>query len=311
MTIAALAAASCIWAGGASAATEVGNECAATNLLPAFSFVQIGAEPGGLPVTIPAAGVITRWRINAANFAKAEAEYLKVMRPAAGGPNTYAAVGESQAGLVTHPGPNSFAARISVQAGDHLGVFGTPGAYFCFTGKTGDANGAAEGNLTIGARDEFSPNIGGQLALAATVEPDADNDGYGDETQDLCPQSPTLQEACPPLTLSAYAIAGRRAVRVLVTAGVAARVKVSGSVKLPRGRRRARRSSRATLAGVAHLANPGQITAYRLKFPKRLRSALKKLPKRRSLKLALTAEGTNLAGVPKVVRLGVRLRGWR
>ena len=35
------------------------------------------------------------------------------------------------------------------------------------------------------------------LMLQATVEPDADGDEYGDETQDGCPTDPTTQGACP------------------------------------------------------------------------------------------------------------------
>jgi hypothetical protein len=33
--------------------------------------------------------------------------------------------------------------------------------------------------------------------VSAVVESDADGDGYGDVTQDLCPQSATTQAACP------------------------------------------------------------------------------------------------------------------
>lgn len=309
ITIGVVAAASCVWTSGAGAATQVGNECAATNLVP-FASVQIAGKAGGLPIPIPAAGVITSWRINAAPFAEDEVEYLKVMRPA-GIPNVFATVGESQAVLVSHPGVNAFPTRIAVRAGDHLGVFGTPGTYICVTGDPDDVRGTAEGSPPIGTREAFIPSSGAQVALAATVEPDVDVDGYGDETQDGCPQSASLQEACPPLTLSAYGIAGRRAATILVSAGIAARVTVSAAIRLPRARRKAAAPRRIRLRPVTHLANPGQITAYKMRFPRRLKRVLRRLPRRRSLKLTVTAEGNNLAGIPKAVRLGMKLRGQR
>ena len=36
----------------------------------------------------------------------------------------------------------------------------------------------------------------GELLVAATIEPDADGDGFGDETQDKCPTQATTQGAC-------------------------------------------------------------------------------------------------------------------
>jgi hypothetical protein len=35
------------------------------------------------------------------------------------------------------------------------------------------------------------------LDLSATLEPDADHDGFGDETQDQCPTNASTQGACP------------------------------------------------------------------------------------------------------------------
>jgi hypothetical protein len=40
-------------------------------------------------------------------------------------------------------------------------------------------------------------NSGRRLNLAASVEPDADGDGFGDETQDQCPTNAGTQGACP------------------------------------------------------------------------------------------------------------------
>jgi hypothetical protein len=306
-----VAVASCAWTSGAGAATQVGNECTATNLVPfPATSLQIAGKAGGLPIAIPAPGVITGWRINAAPFAKHEVQYLKVMRPLEI-PDTFATVGESQAALVNHPGVNAFPARIAVGAGDHLGVFGTPGTYFCATGETDDIRGLAEGNPPIGTRASFITSPGAQVALAATVEPDSDGDGYGDETQDRCPQSASLQDVCPPLTLALYGIAGRRAATILVTAGIAATVTVTATIKLPPVKGRAAASKRVRVRPVTHLANAGQITAYKMTFPGRLKRELRRLPRSRSLNLSVTAEGTNLAAIPRTAHLGVKIRGQR
>ena len=36
------------------------------------------------------------------------------------------------------------------------------------------------------------------FAYNADVEPDADHDGFGDETQDKCPTDASTQDSCPP-----------------------------------------------------------------------------------------------------------------
>jgi hypothetical protein len=37
-----------------------------------------------------------------------------------------------------------------------------------------------------------------KLMISADIEPDADHDSYGDETQDLCPTRADVHTACPP-----------------------------------------------------------------------------------------------------------------
>jgi hypothetical protein len=140
------------------------------------------------------------------------------------------------------------------------------------------------------------------------IEPDADHDGYGDETQDRCPQSAAYQIPCPALTLSLYPIAGKKAVTVLVSAGVSAQVTVSGSAKLP-ANGKAGSSAQVKLAPVQHLANPGQMTKYKLTLPSKLKSTLASLPQSKSVKLTLTARGANDAGVVATEKAALRLKG--
>jgi hypothetical protein len=50
--------------------------------------------------------------------------------------------------------------------------------------------------LIDGATERTSNEFLGELLLQATVEPDADRDGFGDETQDQCPSQKGTQGAC-------------------------------------------------------------------------------------------------------------------
>jgi hypothetical protein len=297
---------------GASAAIEIGNDCTATGLTPGFTRVQIAGRPGGLPVAAPAAGVLTSWKVNAPGSAKEEVEYLKVMRPT-GVENQFLVVAES-VGAVIGPGQNVFPARIPIEAGEHLGAFGVPGVYGCMTGDANDVGGTAENDVPIGTRRDYAPSPTFQVALSATIEPDADADGYGDETQDKCPQSAMWFEIpCPPLTLSFFSVAGRSAAIVYVSAGVPTQITVSGQVSGVGPKRKKKRKAAASatvkLKPVTQLANPGQITKYRLKFTSRLKKALASLPKSRSLGLKVTASGANAAGVVKSETRTLRLKG--
>ena len=48
---------------GASAATEVGSNCAANNTFPGGTLVQFAKASAQPPLTAPAAGVVTKWKI--------------------------------------------------------------------------------------------------------------------------------------------------------------------------------------------------------------------------------------------------------
>lgn len=48
------------------------------------------------------------------------------------------------------------------------------------------------------ALGSIGPPTQTKLMISATVEPDADGDTYGDETQDLCPSRADVHTACPP-----------------------------------------------------------------------------------------------------------------
>jgi hypothetical protein len=95
-----------------------------------------------------------------------------------------------------------FAGRLAVKEGQRLAL-DSPGEA-AGKGKltvTSDSNGGKNGYefappLVDGSGERTSNSFLGFLLVEATVEPDADRDGFGDETQDGCPSQKTTQGAC-------------------------------------------------------------------------------------------------------------------
>jgi hypothetical protein len=284
----------------ASAATEIGSECVADQLsMSGYIMVQEQKSAGSsIPVSAPSGGILTSWTFRAKAFgAEPAVAYMKVLRPA--GIGTFAVVGESTSELVG-PGETTYPVRIPVQAGDRVALFGTGDSFYCDTGGADDLVWNRSANLAIGQTGIFAANAPGiQVPVSAKVEADADNDGYGDETQDRCPQLPTVHDLpCPPLTLSFFSLATKKAVLVYVSAGTGAKITVSAKV-----------SKKLKLKPVQHLANPGQITKYKLPLTRPLLGKLESTPRSKTLGLKVTASGASAAGVVKSETRTLRLKG--
>ncbi|MBJ7353404.1 MAG: hypothetical protein JHC98_01135 [Thermoleophilaceae bacterium] len=101
--------------------------------------------------------------------------------------------------------------RVSAQPGDRIGLSvpaGTmaftsyspvPGSPSNFCGYISGLDSQVVGDTAVFTTSACNENM---PAVRATIEPDADLDGYGDETQDLCPSDAARQSAClvaPPL----------------------------------------------------------------------------------------------------------------
>ena len=173
----------------AAAATEVGNKCAATTSTSGGVLISTANAPGNpLPATIPSAGVITKWSFSVAVPLPPEVpltETLKIFRPT-GGPKQVQVIGESVPEVLSG-GSQTFATRISVQAGDLIGALatagGSTGTVYCATGNPGDVVGVVTGTAPLGSTSPILAEESGiQNPITVLVEPDADNDGYGDET---------------------------------------------------------------------------------------------------------------------------------
>jgi hypothetical protein len=117
----------------------------------------------------------------------------------------YQVVAESPLINVTGGGLQSFPFRLTVQPGDAIGLYSDSNAGLCgrFTTSFSDVFGFVNvDDVPPGDIRTYNPGALLRLDVAATVEPDADGDGFGDITQDSCPTDPTRQ-SCP-ATLRAF-----------------------------------------------------------------------------------------------------------
>jgi hypothetical protein len=295
----------------ASAATEAGNRCSANTSTGPVMFVSLANGPGNpLPAGIPSAGVITRWTFSIGLPVPPEGlllETLKVFRPT-GLPQQLLVVGESGAERITG-GTQTFSTRIPVKAGDLIGALAAvppeTGTVFCETGNPGDRVAVIEGGTaSAGSTVTIAGEEGGfQNPIVVFVEPDADNDGFGDETQDQCPQSAAVQAACPlPVTFSTFKQVKKGSVTVVVTPSAASTVSVNGVVKLGKGKK-------AKLSAGTQILAPALQGKFKLFFTKKVKKELKELSRKKSLTLNVTISGTNITGLPTTKTLKVKLKG--
>jgi uncharacterized repeat protein (TIGR01451 family) len=112
----------------------------------------------------------------------------------------------SGAGQVHANELNTFAESpgIPIQNGDVLGLTGSGGGGISCFDTTSDSDALVAKNPPEAPVGQNSPGwVSGalirlKLGVSAVVEPDADGDGFGDETQDSCPTDATVHAgACP------------------------------------------------------------------------------------------------------------------
>jgi hypothetical protein len=300
----------------AGASTQVGQ------LLPPFAagscggnvIVQTTVETGTTSYAVPAGGgVITSWKTQTG--ALAGTMKLKVVRPT-GIANQYFIVGqEGPHNIAANTSPTfSAGVRIPVQAGDLVGMLGT--GTNCVSQQTGKTGYHLQvfpmgTDPAVGSTASIESN-GSEAAIEmlATVEPDADHDGYGDETQDQCPKDATAQALpcpvppppppapdtrAPRITLSGKAIQTAlkaKAVIGIASADEAVTFKASGSVSVPG----------AGAFSLVPTSAPGIANAkteLRLAIPKTARKKIKKaLREGQKVRASVHVVATDLAGNP-------------
>ena len=310
--VGAVTAALALAAPSAMAGTEVGSDCIATTTAGNLTVIPtVPAPASALPVVVPSNGVITRWRLLFPPIPGSTPETFKVLRPT-GAANEFEVIGEDTRTIVG--GTNVFDVRIPVRAGDHIGLYGSGaeiGTVICAPVPGGVIK-ASKTPVPLGSKGVFGEEGKElQVPILALVEPDADGDGFGDETQDKCPRGAGLQTECPVALVDTVPVIQKGAVVLMVATTTTTTVTASGTVKLPGSGKKARVSAQAKLAAVSKTAEAAKITRIRLKFPSRLKSALATLPRGKSLSLKLTASVTDAIGAKASDTATVKLKPQR
>jgi hypothetical protein len=292
----------------ASAAVEFGSTCQGNETAENYTLTTL-ASPGPLPLTAPSSGVITKVRTNLLpSLPISIPTSIKLLRSAGG--TSYTVI--SQTEIAAGPGVTATDARMPVLAGDHLGLFGlpftfgespSPGvSFYCKALGAGSSLGAVKQNVQPGETANFPAVTDAQIPVVAVIEPDGDGDGYGDETQDKCPQGAATQAECPAIKLDALSLVGKNAVTLVVATSITAPIKVTGVAKLDKGKK-------ANLKAAVKKAVAGKFTRIRLPFNSALQKKLKELGPSEQLTLKITAKATNIAGLVSTDRLSTKLKG--
>jgi hypothetical protein len=177
-------------------AIATGNPC---------SFVTITRTSGVVDSGSPISGVLVSARVRTTGAAASVA--VRVLRST--GSHTYLNVGpETPINVVADGTVAGHTTEVTglhhpIQTGDHLGVgYSLPSSFFAVMSGSPSAvcdfrQGPGTEHPVDTAATYSSAGCQGEVLVQGTVEPDADNDTFGDETQDLCPGVPGPDNGCP------------------------------------------------------------------------------------------------------------------
>jgi uncharacterized repeat protein (TIGR01451 family) len=155
-------------------------------------------------MVVPAGGVLTSWSTYTGTTAGQSAALRVLGTPGNGGMYPVLWRGATHAlltdRLVTVP------ERVTVHEGDRIAFWhATDTSCARLTGSAYDVVPISTLDPPVGGEINYMglSISGGRIDLSATIEPDADGDGYGDETQDACPQQAALHDrACPDVVVT-------------------------------------------------------------------------------------------------------------
>jgi len=173
-----------------------------------ITFVQSGSPESAYAV--PSPGVLTSWSYQASTAVSP----IKLKVATRVGAGSFRIEAESALETPVASTLNTYQLRIPVESGSVIGIY-VEGAAGCvrFLPASGFEEHYLESDLLPGQTRAFT--LDGccyQLDVSARLEPDADQDGFGDETQDECPTDASEQVLCgPPETEITKAPANRSA----------------------------------------------------------------------------------------------------
>lgn len=149
----------------------------------------------GASFTVPTNGILMHWGVKGstspANYA------LRVLRPAGAGYDVISETSTASIGFSTNAIVGG-GTHLAVKAGDLLALSasGTTPEWFA-SGAGSYSSVFPQPALGSNTGAPIGPFSGHELLYAGVVEPDADGDGFGDITEDLCPTDASIQTACP------------------------------------------------------------------------------------------------------------------
>ena len=278
---------------------DFGNSCLAnTSVGPSTVVMTSKSGLNTLPITAPITGVMTKVAVNVPAVPPV-ATVIKTLRPT-GNLNEFTVISQS-ATFNVNTGNNSYDVRLPVTAGDLLGASSSLAVLLCSTADASDVIASAAGDVQPGQVATYTPTPSRALVAVATVEPDADKDGYGDTTQDLCPQSAAFQTVCPVIVLDSFAAPSGKSITVVVATNNDASVTVLGTAKV--------KGKKVKLKGGTKTVKPGALARFKVKVPSALKAALAALPPGKTIKIQLTASATDLIGRVTTDKSSVKLHG--
>jgi hypothetical protein len=284
--------------------TEVGQTTSSPTFGVGTPVAPFSTVPGTPSYETPH-GVLTSWRFHSSGDLAAGAVRLKIFRYVGNGSSlVFKVLAESSLKTLDPDTSYDFKERIPVDQGDLLGltavgdaeigitVPGTPQNRLAQFGG-GDIAPGQTGTATI-AWPDLRPSV------AATVEPDADSDGFGDETQDKCPVDPTTQELCR------FSFGKLHRNRKRGTALLPVKVPGAGTLTLRGKGAAAQKVKASSAAGASARAWASARTVKLLVKPKGKKR--RKLAKTGKLKLKLAFTYTPAGGVPNTRSVKVKLK---
>jgi hypothetical protein len=276
---------------GQAGAVEFGSRCTAAAGGNATLIDPVGPE-----FVIPTDGIITQWGSSSGTF---DNDNLVQLITVDGGLPSFTITGISEVAHLSGNG-QTFFTRLKARSGERIGL---TGAVFVCPISGPKLYGVPWPETTVGTEVEAVYQSSTSIAVWARVEKDADNDGYGDETQDFCPQNAKWFSACPPANADARVKVAKSKLTVTVPAPGLASVQATGRVRLPPNRH-----GKVVKFMAVPVSVENTTATLSVNFPKSLQQTLKRLNRRKTLKVRLTVRSIGPANTA-TKKYTVKLRG--
>jgi hypothetical protein len=261
----------------------------------------------GVMLASPIDGIVTRWRVrrgSGGGVMDPDTITLRILRPT-GVLNEFTAVGTSDAHNVPGGGSDpiavyDFPTRQPIKAGDRIGL-GTSIGEFTGLAQTGLSylkriNALADGQTATFTAGAFAQTV----LINADVEPDANCDGLGDETQETVVSGGCLPPKAASLT-GKKAKATKAGAPVKVACALAGGDCAGNQISLTTKLSGASKAERVTLGSASFSIAAGQSQVVSVPLSKRARALLRRLGKVKA-KVTIAGGSTTSVGTLKIKR---------